>query len=61
MAALLRLPGGTDDVAELVEALLVAADARPDTPLAERWRHLAHEIGDALDTLPAPDATRSST
>lgn len=51
----LRLPA-SDDAAELVEALLAAADAREDhTPvLAARWRHLAHQIGDALDELPTP-------
>ncbi|MFC9429293.1 hypothetical protein [Streptomyces sp. NPDC056987] len=54
MAALLRLPGGPDDVAELVEALLVAADARPGTPISARWRRLADEFGDALDHLPTP-------
>ncbi|MFB7776885.1 hypothetical protein [Streptomyces bauhiniae] len=56
MAALLRLPGGPDDAGELVEALLTAADAKAtDAPaLATRWRQLAHDIGDALDTLPTP-------
>ncbi|MFE2941004.1 acyl-CoA carboxylase subunit epsilon [Streptomyces sp. NPDC059255] len=57
MAALLRLPGGPDDVAELVEALLVAADARPGTPTAARWRRLADQFGDALDHLPTPAPT----
>jgi hypothetical protein len=54
----LRLPAA-DDAAELVEALLAAADARKDrTPvLAARWRTLAHQIGDALDTLPKPTGT----
>ncbi|MFJ2174367.1 hypothetical protein ACIOHE_15815 [Streptomyces sp. NPDC087851] len=54
MAALLRLPGGPDDAAELVEALLTAADTRPGTPTSARWRRLADEIGDALDQLPSP-------
>ncbi|MGW3847148.1 hypothetical protein [Streptomyces fagopyri] len=56
MAALLRLPGGTRDASELVEALLVAAQARETTApdLAARWRTLADHIGDGLDALPPP-------
>jgi hypothetical protein len=56
MAALLRLPGGPDDAGELVEALLTAADTREATApaIAARWRQLANDIGDALDTLPTP-------
>lgn len=56
MAALLHLPGGTRDATELVEALLVAAQAREDTApeLAARWRDLANSIGDGLDALPPP-------
>jgi len=56
MAALLKLPGGTRDATELVEALLVAAQAREATApeLATHWRHLANSIGDALDALPPP-------
>lgn len=55
----LRLPSA-DDTSELVEALLVAADSREDRSpvLAARWRGLADQIGDALDTLPTP-TTRS--
>ncbi|MFJ6540568.1 hypothetical protein ACWDO7_22935 [Streptomyces sp. NPDC003656] len=53
MALVLRLPG-PDDLGEVVEALLTAADAKeqhaPD--LATRWRRLAHDIGDAFDQLP---------
>ncbi|WP_431784371.1 hypothetical protein [Streptomyces chumphonensis] len=43
-----------DDVAELVEALLTAADAcEPTAPeLAAVRRELADVLGDALDTLP---------
>ncbi|MGW3442211.1 hypothetical protein [Streptomyces sp. NPDC001076] len=54
MAALLRLPGGTDDLAEIVEALIAAADAKEATApaTAARWRALAHNIGDSLDLLP---------
>ena len=56
MAALLRLPGGTDDAAEIVEALLAAADTRDAHAPAQaaRWRDLAHDIGDSLDLLPRP-------
>ncbi|MFS4107502.1 hypothetical protein [Streptomyces sp. PD-S100-1] len=56
MAALLRLPGGAQDASELVEALLVAAQARETTApqLAARWRRIADDIGDALDALPPP-------
>jgi len=56
MAALLRLPGGPDDAAALVEALLAAADTRDHhaPKQAARWRALAHQLGDALDTLPTP-------
>ncbi|MFJ8054920.1 hypothetical protein [Streptomyces sp. NPDC096142] len=56
MAALLRLPGGTRDATELIEALLVAAQARETTApeLATRWRQLADDIGDGLDALPPP-------
>ncbi|MEV5606985.1 hypothetical protein [Streptomyces sp. NPDC052225] len=56
MAALVRFPGGTDDLAEIVEALVAAADSReknaPEQAL--RWRWLADDIGDALDQLPTP-------
>lgn len=43
-----------DDVAECVEALLVAAEAcEPTAPeLATRRRLLADQLGDALDSLP---------
>lgn len=51
----LRLPAA-DDLAELVDALLTAADAceghAPE--LAARRRELADELGDALDALPHP-------
>lgn len=54
MAAILRFPGGTNEVAEIVEALLVAADAKEKQApeLALRWRWLADDLGDALDQLP---------
>lgn len=56
MAAVLKLSGGTRDASEIVEALLVAAQAREDTApeLATRWRRIADDIGDALDQLPPP-------
>ncbi|MFE1329725.1 hypothetical protein [Streptomyces microflavus] len=56
MAALLRLPGGASEASEIVEALVVAAQARDTTApkLAARWRQIADDIGDALDQLPAP-------
>ncbi|MEC3993975.1 hypothetical protein VSR01_10640 [Actinacidiphila sp. DG2A-62] len=51
----LLLPAA-DDVAELVDALLTAAEAcehhAPD--LAARRRALADQLGDALDHLPRP-------
>lgn len=51
----LQLPAA-DDVAELVEALLAAADTRDDHAPAQaaRWRDLANDLGDALDALPRP-------
>ena len=51
----LRLPGA-DEVAELVDALLAAADAcQPHAPeLARKRRALADQLGDALDNLPRP-------
>ncbi|KJK40253.1 hypothetical protein UK15_07855 [Streptomyces variegatus] len=55
MAVVVRLTGPAD-VAEIVEALVAAAEAKEtDAPeLALRWRWLANDIGDALDQLPAP-------
>lgn len=51
----LRLPSA-DDAAELVLALLTAADAVEDRApeLAAARRALAEDIGDALDQIPAP-------
>ncbi|MFI1472077.1 hypothetical protein [Streptomyces wuyuanensis] len=45
-----------DDVAEVVDSLLDAADAcEPHAPrLAEKRRCLAEQLGDALDVLPKP-------
>lgn len=52
---ILRLPAA-DDAAEIVEALLAAADSREVAapPQAARWRQLACDMGDALDALPQP-------
>lgn len=43
-----------DDLAEVVECLILGADAVADSapPLALCRRDLAHEIGDALDAIP---------
>ncbi|MBQ1122604.1 hypothetical protein [Streptomyces sp. B15] len=60
----LQLTGlGPGDVAEVVESLIVAADAcEPTAPeLADARRELAHRIGDALDTLPAAVPPREDT
>lgn len=45
-----------DDVAEVIESLITAADAVDSRApgLAAQRRHLANQIGDALDQLPAP-------
>lgn len=63
MAAVLRLPGGARDASEIVEALLVAAQARDTTAptLSARWRQIADDIGDALDQLPIPISTQEHT
>ncbi|MFD5266727.1 hypothetical protein [Streptomyces sp. NPDC058335] len=55
MALLVRLPG-TDELSEIIEALLTAAEAKEAhaPELALRWRWLANDIGDALDQLPQP-------
>ncbi|MFI9824452.1 hypothetical protein ACIHFC_28970 [Streptomyces sp. NPDC052013] len=55
MAVAVRLTG-PDDLAEIIEALLTAAEAKEaHAPgLALRWRWLANDLGDALDTLPTP-------
>ncbi|MEU0199163.1 MULTISPECIES: hypothetical protein [unclassified Streptomyces] len=55
MAVLVRLPG-PDDLAEIVEALVTAAEAKEAyaPELADRWRNLANDFGDGLDALPQP-------
>ncbi|WP_199816860.1 hypothetical protein [Streptomyces sp. NBRC 110035] len=55
MAAVVRLES-TDDLGEIVEALLTAADTRGGHAPAQaaRWRTLACDLGDALDQLPTP-------
>ena len=49
----------TEDLAEIVEALLTAADHADDhaPELAARRRELAECVGDALDELPEPAVT----
>lgn len=54
----LHLTGlSAEDVAELVDCLLLGADHTANAQIAERRRHLAHGIGDALDSLPTPEPT----
>ncbi|MFF5984384.1 hypothetical protein ACFY78_36635 [Streptomyces olindensis] len=55
MAVVVHLPG-PDDLAEIVEALVTAAEAKEAhaPELADHWRNLANDIGDALDQLPTP-------
>lgn len=57
----LRLPAA-DDLAEIVDALLTAADEceHRAPELAARRRALAHQIGDALDDLPKPTTREDS-
>lgn len=45
---------------EVIEALYVAAGARPGTRRATEWRRIAWELEEALDALPPqpPAATR---
>lgn len=61
MATHLVLPGGIASAVALVDALLVAADARQqsDPAQASGWRGLAHQLGDALDSLPTPTGERT--
>jgi hypothetical protein len=44
----------TEDIAEVVDCLLLGAEQTANDQIAERRRHLAHGIGDALDALPTP-------
>lgn len=49
----LHLTGlSAEDVAEVVDCLLLGADQTANEQIAERRRDLAHSIGDALDELP---------
>ncbi|SFK74735.1 hypothetical protein [Streptomyces pini] len=61
MAVTLRLPSA-DDLSEVVDSLLDAADAceKHAPTLAAKRRRLAESIGDALDLIPAP-TTREDT
>ncbi|MDN3056909.1 hypothetical protein PH213_20610 [Streptomyces sp. SRF1] len=49
---------GLDDLAEVVECLLIGADTARHEEIAARRRALADGIGDALDSLPAPTAAK---
>ncbi|MDX3087161.1 hypothetical protein PV620_30120 [Streptomyces sp. ME02-6978a] len=44
-----------EDLAEVVDCLLLGADQTANTVIAERRRHIAHGIGDALDALPTTE------
>lgn len=46
-----------EDLAEVVDCLLLGAEQTANSEIAARRRHLAHGIGDALDQLPAVDTT----
>jgi hypothetical protein len=49
----LHLTGlSAEDIAEVVDCLLLGADRTANDQIAERRRFLAHSIGDALDELP---------
>ncbi|MFG3323750.1 hypothetical protein ACGF3J_37465 [Streptomyces sp. NPDC048171] len=53
----LHLTGlSTEDVAEVVDCLLLGAEQTANPQIAESRRRLANGIGDALDSLPAPEA-----
>lgn len=53
----------TDDLAEIVECLIIGADSSADRApaLTARRRELAHRIGDGLDLLPVPVAIEQPT
>ncbi|MFF7901211.1 hypothetical protein ACFZCV_20800 [Streptomyces sp. NPDC007920] len=46
----------TEDIAEVVDCLLLGADQTASAEISARRRQLAHHIGDALDELPGSDA-----
>ncbi|MFE4051211.1 hypothetical protein [Streptomyces sp. YIM B13518] len=53
----LHLTGlSAEDIAEVVDCLLLGADQTASEQIAERRRDLAHGIGDALDALPTSQA-----
>lgn len=43
-----------EDLAEVVDCLLLGAEQTVNDQIAERRRDLAHDLGDALDSLPGP-------
>lgn len=54
----LQLSGlSTEDLAEVVDCLLLGAEQTVNPDIAERRRHIAHGIGDALDALAAPEGS----
>lgn len=51
----LHLTGlSAEDLAEVVDCLLLGAEQTANHQIAERRRYIAHGIGDALDQMPAP-------
>ncbi|WP_183154757.1 hypothetical protein [Streptomyces shenzhenensis] len=54
----LQLSGlSADDLAEVVDCLLLGAEQTANSEIAERRRSIAHGIGDALDALPTPEGS----
>jgi hypothetical protein len=53
----LHLTGlSAEDLAEIVDCLLLGAEQTASDQIAERRRHIAHGIGDALDEMPGSTA-----
>ncbi|MFE9937368.1 hypothetical protein [Streptomyces hirsutus] len=51
----LHLTGlSAEDLAEVVDCLLLGAEQTINDQIAERRRRIAHGIGDALDQMPSP-------
>ncbi|MGA5605948.1 hypothetical protein ACPCUF_33865 [Streptomyces griseoincarnatus] len=46
-----------EDIAEVVDCLLLGADQTANPDIADRRRHIAHALGDALDSLPTTEPT----
>ncbi|MEU5077075.1 hypothetical protein AB0G76_36835 [Streptomyces asoensis] len=47
-----------DDLAEVVDCLLLGAEQTSNAEIAEHRRRIAHGIGDALDALPTADGAQ---